>query len=223
MEPIIIVSGFARSGTSMMMLMLKQGGINVLHNDNPVKGGIPRSARREAMAKLKGEPAEKESAPFGSRANEGNPNGYFEYGKVRTIGKDDKWMDAAVGSAMKVFAPNLRKLPSRYNYKIIVMKRDFKEAALSWFKQINKEGTNPDLRVKIYGDIMKRVEAMSKDEKNKNMQFHFVDYNQMVKGDKIKISNDIKSFLGPEINVDAEKMASMVNENLYRNRENKKQ
>jgi hypothetical protein len=112
-RPIIIVSGLPRSGTSMMMRMLAQGGIPVLtdqfrraDDDNP-KGYF----ELEVVRQLK----------------EGNT----------------QWLNEANGKVVKVISALLEYLPETYQYKIIFMERDPRETLASQKKMLDHRGQTP--------------------------------------------------------------------------------
>ena len=109
-KPIVIVSGLPRSGTSMMMKMLAEGGLPVLtdairsaDDDNP-NGYF----ELEVVRKLK----------------EGN----FE------------WLKEANGKVVKVISALLEHLPQQYSYKIIFMEREPKEVLASQKKMLDHRG-----------------------------------------------------------------------------------
>jgi hypothetical protein len=109
-QPIIIVSGLPRSGTSMMMRMLAEGGLPVLtdmlrrpDDDNP-KGYF----ELEVVRQLK----------------EGNVT----------------WLKEANGKVVKVISALLEYLPRDHQYKIIFMERDPKETLASQKKMLDHRG-----------------------------------------------------------------------------------
>ena len=74
-EPIVVVSGLPRSGTSMMMRMLEAGGIGIMTDaerepdiDNP-KGYFERAAKR-AVKKYKFKPRVEDGVPVASPGEE---------------------------------------------------------------------------------------------------------------------------------------------------------
>jgi hypothetical protein len=100
---IYIVSGLPRSGTSMMMRMLAEGGLPVLVDaDNPST----------------------EMNPGGAYA--------FEPTKTLGNAHTRDWLAGADGKAVKVVSMFLPCLPKEYQYKVIFMERDYKEGAESW-------------------------------------------------------------------------------------------
>ena len=110
-KPIVIVSGLPRSGTSMMMKMLAEGGLPILtdevraaDDDNP-NGYF----ELETVRKLK----------------EGN----------------FVWLKEADGKVVKVISALLENLPQQYSYKIIFMERALKEVLASQKKMLDHRGT----------------------------------------------------------------------------------
>ena len=110
-KPIIIVSGLPRSGTSMMMKMLAEGGLPILTDE--VRGADDDNPNGyfelETVRKLK----------------EGN----FE------------WLKEADGKVVKVISALLENLPQQYSYKIIFMERALKEVLASQKKMLDHRGT----------------------------------------------------------------------------------
>ena len=108
--PIVVVSGLPRSGTSMMMRMLAEGGLPILtdelrrpDDDNP-KGYF----ELEVVRQLK----------------QGNIT----------------WLKEANGKAVKVISALLEYLPEDYQYKIIFMERDPSETLVSQKKMLDHRG-----------------------------------------------------------------------------------
>ena len=113
-QPVIIVSGLPRSGTSMMMAALKAGGIAIVtdqiriaDDDNP-KGYY----EFEPVKKLQ----------------EG----------------DYSWLPETRGKAIKVISALLTDLPDGYTYKLIFMRRAMPEILASQRKMLVNRGEDPD-------------------------------------------------------------------------------
>lgn len=109
-QPIIIVSGLPRSGTSMMMRMLAEGGLPIItdelrraDDDNP-RGYF----ELEVVRQLK--------------------DGNFA------------WLKEANGKVVKVISSLLEYLPQEYQYKVIFMERDSKETLASQKKMLDHRG-----------------------------------------------------------------------------------
>lgn len=109
-QPIVVVSGLPRSGTSMMMKMLQAGGLEVVtdairsaDDDNP------------------------------------NGYFEFERVKQMTAG-DHAWLDEAAGKVVKVISALLEHLPSDRSYKVVFMEREIKEVLASQKKMLDHRG-----------------------------------------------------------------------------------
>jgi hypothetical protein len=106
-QPIVVVSGLPRSGTSMMMKMLQAGGLELVtdsirnaDDDNP------------------------------------NGYFEFERVKQMSAG-DRTWLDGAAGKVVKVISALLEHLPSDRSYKVIFMEREIKEVLASQKKMLD--------------------------------------------------------------------------------------
>ena len=109
--PIIVVSGVPRSGTSMLMGMLGEGGVELLTDglrsadkDNP-KGYF----ELERVKDLAREP-------------------------------DKRWLCQARGRGIKVVSTLLRELPSTHNYKVVLVRRDLDEVLASQARMLARRG-----------------------------------------------------------------------------------
>ncbi len=114
-QPIVVVSGLPRSGTSMMMRMLAEGGLPVITDefrradeDNP-RGYF----ELEVVRQLK--------------------QGNFA------------WLKDADGKAVKVISALLEYLPQEYQYKVIFMERESKETLFSQKKMLDHRGLTSKL------------------------------------------------------------------------------
>ena len=100
-EPIIVVSGLPRSGTSLMMQMLSAGGMPVLTDtQRPADNSNPRGYFEYAPVK---------------RMHTG----------------DTGWLSDAHGKAVKIVSALLTTLPTKYVYRIIFMQRPLDEVVQS--------------------------------------------------------------------------------------------
>jgi hypothetical protein len=107
-EPIIVVSGLPRSGTSMMMKMLAEGGVSIVTDelrtadtDNP-NGYFELETVKQMSA-----------------------------GNVT-------WLADAGGKAVKVISSLLEYLPAQYSYRIIFMEREIQEILASQKKMLER-------------------------------------------------------------------------------------
>jgi hypothetical protein len=185
--PIIVVSGLPRSGTSMMMKMLAEGGLAT----------VTDSIRR---------------------ADEDNPNGYFEFEPVKQLAEgQDTWLKEAGGKTVKVVSALLEHLPAGYRYKVLFMEREIKEVLASQQKMLHRRGeTSKAGDDDMEGQFREHLRATKYWlARQPNMDVLYVDYNKlMLKPDAY--GQKIADFLG--LPVDISRMLGVPNESLYRNR-----
>jgi hypothetical protein len=106
--PIIIVSGLPRSGTSMMMKILAEGGLTIITDE----------LRQADM-----------DNPDGYYE--------LETVKQLSVGNAD-WLSAAGGKVVKVISALLEYLPPQYQYKVIFMEREMREILASQHKMLRR-------------------------------------------------------------------------------------
>lgn len=187
-KPLIIVSGLPRSGTSMAMKMLEAGGFKI------VQDGI-----READVD--------------------NPKGYFELEKVKELDKggDKSWLGQYRGQVVKIISFLLTDLPEDLNYKVIFMRRNLGEVIASQNKMLDHRGEahDPasDERMKqLYERHLRKIQYFMKNRSG-------LDYIEIEHRDAVEnpaaMAKRVHDFLGAG---DLEKMSSVVDPSLYRNR-----
>ena len=101
---VTVVSGYPRSGTSLMLQMLEAGGLPVLRDD------VFRPP------------------------DERNPRGYYEINAALSLGEQGQgtdWVAEAVGAGVKVIAFQLKFLPTRFDYRVVFMRRRVTEVLAS--------------------------------------------------------------------------------------------
>jgi hypothetical protein len=184
---IVVVSGLPRSGTSMMMKMLVEGGLPVLTDQI-------------------------------RNADEDNPNGYFEFEPVKQLTDGQfSWLAEANGKVVKIISALLEYLPRNHHYKVIFMERAIQEILASQQKMLARRNEKSEISD---AEMQKQFEQHLGAIKywlarQPNIDVIYVEYNKMIANpgeDSIKIAE----FLG--LPVDVEKMRSVPNERLYRNR-----
>jgi predicted ATPase len=151
-KPIVVVSGLPRSGTSMMMKMLAEGGLSVVtdairsaDDDNP-NGYFELEAVKQMSA-----------------------------GNVA-------WLDEAGGRVVKVISALLEHLPSQYLYKVIFMEREIKEVLASQKKMlVNRQEESTISDGEMEEQFRKHVAAVKAWlVRQPNMEVLYVSYNAMV-------------------------------------------
>ena len=186
-KPVIIISGLPRSGTSMMMKMLVEGGLQVVTDEI-------------------------------RRADDDNPNGYFELETVKQLPEGNiSWLQDANGKVTKVISSLLEYLPSEYSYKVIFMEREIREVLDSQQKML----TNRNEAAKVDDAEMERqfqnhlavVKAWL--VRQTNMEVLYVNFNTLM-ADPEPFCHRIADFIG--LPLDVKRMLSVPSEGLYRNR-----
>ncbi len=99
-------------------------------------------------------------------ADESNPKGYYEYGKVKKIIKDNNWISEAEGKTIKVIVQLLFYLPLNFNYKIILMERNIDEILDSQAKMLQMLGN----KKQIPSDILRKTFQQQMDKSINWMQ-----------------------------------------------------
>jgi hypothetical protein len=186
-QPIIIVSGLPRSGTSMMMRMLAEGGLPVLTDEL-------------------------------RRADDDNPNGYFELEVVRQLKEGNfAWLTEANGKAVKVISALLEYLPHEHQYKIIFMERDPKETLASQKKMLDHRGQLSKLSdEEMQQQFHKHLAAMKPWlVRQPNMEVLYVNYNALIV-EPGSYCEKISEFLNLPLNQN--QMMAVPDGQLYRNR-----
>ena len=112
-KPVVIVSGLPRSGTSMMMRMLAEGGLPVITDEirRPDEDNPNGYLELEVVRQLR----------------EG----------------DSAWLKGANGKGVKVISSLLEYLPPDHQYKIIFMERDPHETLASQKRMLDHRGEAP--------------------------------------------------------------------------------
>mgnify|MGYP003681897575 CR=1 FL=1 len=184
---ITVVSGLPRSGTSMMMSALKNGGMPLMIDNI-----------READA----------NNPKGY---------YEFEGVKKLSKMDNDWLDSAQGKAVKIISPLLTHLPDRYKYKIIFLERDMDEILASqrqMLERLNPTGVDnhpdDDLR-RSYIEHLKDISSWMGDQDW--LQTLYVSYNDVLQQPEVEIRK-VAVFL--ENRVEPELMVQVVDPELYR-------
>ena len=187
-EPVVIVSGLPRSGTSMMMKMLDAGGVPIMTDairtadvDNP-KGYYEYERVKDL---------EKE--------------------------KDKSYVKEGRGKALKVISFLLKELPDENFYRVVFMRRDLTEVIASQNKMLDRRGENTideqEMMAEAYRNHLAAVKILTRNRPNFEM-FEFR-YDTGVKDPKAA-AHAVNQFLGGKLNEEA--MAKVIDGELYRNR-----
>lgn len=187
-DPLIVVSGLPRSGTSMIMQMLEAGGVEIVADferaadpDNP-----------EGYYEL-------------------------ERVKKIDHGDDTAWLVDVRGKVIKIVSHYLRYLPDTNNYRVIFVHRDFDEVLASQAKMLERRredsGTDDARMKELYIDHL----AKAARELAFRACFATLDLqHRTTVRDPLAAAAHINRFLGGALDEGA--MAAVVNPDLYRNR-----
>jgi hypothetical protein len=140
----------------------------------------------------------------------------MEYEKVKSLHLDQSWLDEAQGQTVKVVAPLLHFLPEKFGYKVILMERDLSEVITSQQKMLGKETRKDALPMSLftaYKNQLTKVEGWA--DSQPKVQVLRVQYANVIEK-PLEEAERIASFL--ELPLDVNKMASVVDPELYRNK-----
>jgi len=188
-EPLVIVSGLPRSGTSMMMKMLEAGGVPIMTDservadiDNP-KGYFEYERIKDI---------EKET--------------------------DKSYIRQGRGEALKVISFLIKDLPDDNDYRVIFMRRDLGEVIASQNKMIDRLGTTDasaaeEAMKEAYRNDIVRTRLLCK--ARPNFELIEVHYRATIE-DAPGTASTVNAFLGGQL--DEAAMRAAVDGSLYRNR-----
>ena len=151
-QTVIVVSGLPRSGTSMMMKMLAEGGLPVLTDSI-------RSAD--------------EDNPNGYFE--------LEVVKQLSEGQKD-WLAEADGKIVKVISALLEHLPPEHRYKVLFMERQIPEILASQRKMLARRNETSNISdAEMEAQFQEHLKAIKYWlARQPNMEVLYVDYNRMM-------------------------------------------
>jgi hypothetical protein len=187
-EPIVVVSGLPRSGTSMMMKMLDSAGLEIM-TDGERKADIDNPKGYYEYERVKD--LEKE--------------------------QDKSYVRAARGKVLKVISFLLKDLPDDNQYRVIFLRRDLDEVLASQDKMIarlgSKDSTDAEPLKEQYRNDIIRARLMCR--KKNNFEMLEVHYRDTV-NNPANTARAVSEFLGGKL--DQAAMLAAVDPKLYRNR-----
>jgi hypothetical protein len=188
-EPLIVVSGLPRSGTSMMMKMLEAGGIPIW-SDQERGADIDNPKGYFELERIKD--LEKET--------------------------DKSYLREGRGKAVKAISFLIKELPDDNDYRVIFMRRDLDEVIASQEKMIARldqgdTSADPEALKEAYRNDIVRTRLLCK--KRPNFDLIEVSYRSAIE-DPATTSCAVNAFLGGHL--DEAAMREAVDASLYRNR-----
>jgi hypothetical protein len=188
-EPIVVVSGLPRSGTSMMMKMLEAGGLPIMTDgersadiDNP-KGYFEHERVKDLETET-----------------------------------DKSYLKEGRGKVVKVISFLIKDLPDENDYRVIFMRRDLDEVLTSQDKMIQRLGTtdaaaDAEAMKEAYRNDIVRTRLLCR--KRPNFELIEIHYSATIE-DPAAAAEQVNAFLGGHL--DEAAMRAAVDAALYRNR-----
>lgn len=182
-----------------------------------VVSGLPRSGTSMMMRMLEagGMPVLTDAI---RESDEDNPKGYYEFERVKQIETDQAWLEEAKGKVVKMVAALLKHLPPDYRYRIVFMRRNIEEVLASQRRMLIRRGEPTDTvsderMADLFRKHVAQIEAWLAEQTN--MEIGYVDYGEVL-AHPVTQARQINRFLGNRL--DVERMAEVVDPNLYRQR-----
>lgn len=149
-----------------------------------------------------------------------NPNGYFEFERVKQLPQGDvAWLADAQGKIVKIVAVFLPYLPPQFDYRIIFMQREVREVTASQHTMLEHRGNSRQVSaeelIALFQKHLNQVDTWFKT--HPRVKRLDVNYNDLLRNPAPHIEN-IRLFL--DLGLDSEKMGAIVDPNLYRQRVN---
>ncbi|MCH7643231.1 MAG: sulfotransferase family protein [Myxococcales bacterium] len=188
-EPIVVVSGLPRSGTSMLMKMLESGGMEIL-SDSERAADIDNPKGYFEYGRIKD--LEKET--------------------------DKSYIREGRGKVLKVISFLIKDLPDDNDYRVIFMRRDLDEVLASQNKMIHRLGTTDTTATEAamkeaYRNDIVRTRLLCRDRPN--FELIEIGYKPTIEN-PAPTARSVNAFVGGHLNEAA--MREAVDGSLYRNR-----
>jgi hypothetical protein len=188
-EPIVVVSGLPRSGTSMLMKMLESGGMEIL-SDSERAADIDNPKGYFEYGRIKD--LEKET--------------------------DKSYIREGRGKVLKVISFLIKDLPDDNDYRVIFMRRDLDEVLASQNKMIHRLGTTDTTATEAamkeaYRNDIVRTRLLCRDRPN--FELIEIGYKPTIEN-PAATARSVNAFVGGHLNEAA--MREAVDGSLYRNR-----
>jgi hypothetical protein len=188
-EPVVVVSGLPRTGTSMMMRMLEAGGIGVMSD-----------------------------ATRGADIDNPNGYFELERIKNLETEPDKSYLREARGRSVKAISFLIKDLPDENEYRVIFMRRDLDEVLASQEKMIERldqgdTAADAEAMKEAYRNDIVRARLLCR--KSPHMELIEIHYSETV-GDPAASARKVNAFLGGRL--DEQAMRAAVDKSLYRNK-----
>jgi hypothetical protein len=152
------------------------------------------------------------------RPDEDNPNGYYEDERVKRLHEaaDKRWLKGAKGKGVKIISYLLKNLPSDCNYKVIFLRRNPQEILSSQAKMLARRGEVSDTTDERMLELMNRdLDDARFFLRRPHFELLELHYKEALEH-PCEHAKRIAEFLAHPL--DVERMVSVVDVKLYRNR-----
>jgi hypothetical protein len=182
-----------------------------------VVSGLPRSGTSMMMRMLEagGMPVLTDRL---RTADDDNPEGYYEFERVKQIEEDRAWLPGARGKAVKVITALLKHLPPEYHYQVVFMRRHMDEILASQRRMLVHRGEPTDqVDDQRLAGMFRRHVAQTEAwlAAQPNLDVLYVHYSAVLR-DPVAQAARINEFLDQAL--DERAMAQVVDPDLYRQR-----
>jgi len=152
------------------------------------------------------------------RADDDNPEGYYEYERVKQVKQDRSWLEDAKGKVVKMVSALLIELPPDYTYRVVFMRRRMEEILASQQQMLLRQGkpaqsVDDGRMAGMFEKHLKQMEAWIAQQQN--MDAIYIRYNEMLQN-PVGQAKAVNAFLGNGL--DEAAMVRIVNPELYRQR-----
>lgn len=182
-----------------------------------VVSGLPRSGTSMMMRMLEagGMPV---VVDHQRRPDPDNPNGYYEFERVKKLKDDTAWLDDVSGAAVKVIYTLLYDLPTNRRFRCIFMRRNLEEIIASqeaMLKRLGNDGPGPSAAdlMRLFQAHLRKVEAWLAEQDH--IEVISVWYNDVI-SDPSGMAEMVNDFLDGGLACEA--MAAAVDAGLHRQR-----
>ena len=190
----------------------------IIKNDAMIiVSGLPRSGTSMMMQMLEagGIPVQTDNI---RKPDKDNPRGYYEHEEVKNIKDDLSWLKDCNGKAVKIVSALLYHLPKDRRYKVIFMRRKMKEILASQKVMLKRLGKEPgdisdDKMMQSFENHLEKV--MGWLMMQSTIKVINIRYNQVLE-QPYENAKRVAHFLKKRM--DIEKMTSVVEKSLYRQR-----
>jgi hypothetical protein len=183
-----------------------------------VVSGLPRSGTSMMMKMLAAGGVELLTDEL-RKADEDNPQGYYELEQVKSLEKNSAWLAEGKGKAVKIISGLLKHLPQVYNYQVIFMHRKMSEVLASQREMVKRSGKTVDnVSDERMGAVLERhlqdVERWIAQQPN--IETVHIDYNDLLDS-PAQVIEKLNRLLDGGLKTQA--MAAVIDHKLYRQRD----